>query len=61
MLGLVPPPWFDDYHKSIIPDDMVDDPTMLARIRGKNVEELKKARRRSSFGGLSFGDQAKHR
>mmetsp|Transcript_11554 Transcript_11554/g.23708 ORF Transcript_11554/g.23708 Transcript_11554/m.23708 type:complete len:612 (+) Transcript_11554:234-2069(+) len=52
VLSLAHTPWFDDYHKSIIPDDMVDDPSMLARIRGKKVEELKKARRRSSLGAL---------
>lgn len=43
------PAWFDDHAKASIPDDMVDDLELLARIRGEEIERRIQQKRRSSI------------
>ena len=47
-----PPEWFDDYKRSIIPDDFVTDPEILVRLRTNNVKKIIEQRRRSSLGDI---------
>jgi len=44
------PKWFDDHSKSIIPDWIVDDYSLLMKLRNKKVVELRSKRRQSTFG-----------
>ena len=44
------PKWFDDHSKSIIPDWIVDDYSLLMKLRNKRVVELRSKRRQSTFG-----------
>ena len=44
------PKWFDDHSKSVIPDWIVDDYSLLMKLRNKKVVELRSKRRQSAFG-----------
>lgn len=46
------PKWFDDQKKATIPDDYVNDPEILMKIRGIEVGKIRE-RRRSSVGLIS--------
>ena len=41
------PKWFNDYRRSVIPDDYVKVPDMLKKIRGIEVEKIRERRRTS--------------
>ena len=44
------PHWFDDQKMSIIPEDLVEDPALLVRVRTKNVNGIIEGRRKSALG-----------
>ena len=45
------PEWFNDHAMSIIPEEYIDDPEILARIRTRNIQEIIRERRGSFMGG----------
>ncbi|GMH50385.1 hypothetical protein TrRE_jg1133 [Triparma retinervis] len=46
------PEWFNDQKMSILPDDYIEDPEILRRVRTKNVKEIIE-QRRASLGGAA--------
>jgi len=38
------PDWFNAHAMSLIPEDFIDDPSLLARVRTRNVTQIIKAR-----------------
>jgi len=48
------PKWFNTLAMSIIPEEYIDDPKILVRIRSRNVQEIIKGRRGSIFSSVKI-------